>query len=211
MSSLSSSRDTIKKQPPDFSSLQWHELPPEVRIKDFYGGKKWGWVVYRCSYDKELDTRWEDLKRRILENLRKQVAASHVPPLINTMDFIFVEDPALEGATNDELRARFQAWVPQDCPPWRPETWRWENSRHDFFLKVDGDLLHEGNVGLIQGWILEPRPEDCRDEDDMDPEDWFKVRIDDVGIHLYDELDTTENYYHVRSPPETGPVPLYMY
>jgi len=192
------------------SSLDWHELPPEIRIEDFYGGKKWGWVVYRCSYDKELDARWEDLKRRVLENFRKKVAASHVPSLINTMDFIFVEDPALQGATNDELRARFQAWVPQDCPPpTRPGAWRCENSRHDYFLKVDGDLLHEGNVGLTRGWLVEPLPGDCIDEEDTDPEDWFKVRIDNVGLSLYAELDNPENYYHLHWPPETGPIPSY--
>ncbi|KAH6682179.1 hypothetical protein F5X68DRAFT_242790 [Plectosphaerella plurivora] len=79
------------------SEDDWEDLSPEAKIQQD-GADKWGWVIYRCSYVKEFDAAWEDLKHR----------------LADTMDWVFVEDPALEDASIEELRLRFQEWARQD-------------------------------------------------------------------------------------------------
>ncbi|KAG9253096.1 uncharacterized protein F5Z01DRAFT_675491 [Emericellopsis atlantica] len=199
-------RDVPKEQLEDRTGAWWDRISAAARIS-LDGDEKWGWVAYRCAYAPELDARWETTKRRILQNLRKSIARSDAPSIVNTMDFIFVEDPALEGATNDQLRARFQTWAHANCA----ETYHkgidtTRGSRYEYFLKVDGDLLREGNVGLVQGWPLEPYYEGHpEEEEEMDPEDWFKVRDDEITTNLYDSLHDHEHYYILYRSPEYRP------
>jgi hypothetical protein len=89
--------------------------------------------------------------------LRKKIAESDAPLITKTMDLIFVEYQAFQGSTNDGLRARFQAWARED--PAETHSGR-DYSRHQFFFKVNGDLLQKGNVGIAQGRLPEPLFED---------------------------------------------------
>jgi hypothetical protein len=74
------------------------------------------------------------------------------------MDFIFVEDPTLEGASIEELQRRFQAWARKDIAG------RFDvdnvlgsrSSRYKFFVRVDSEGLRNGYVGLVQGWPYAP-------------------------------------------------------
>ncbi|KAL3460130.1 hypothetical protein BJX64DRAFT_263726 [Aspergillus heterothallicus] len=71
--------------------------------------KKWGWVVYRCTYQHE--TTWQNFKPWIIDENREYVATSKAPTLIDHLDMVFFEDRArFDGASRDELRVHFKEW-----------------------------------------------------------------------------------------------------
>ncbi|KAL2795764.1 hypothetical protein BJX66DRAFT_163649 [Aspergillus keveii] len=71
--------------------------------------KKWGWVVYRCTYDDEAT--WQKLKQWIIDENRERTEDSDAPTLIDHLDMVFFEDRALfENASRDNLRVHFKAW-----------------------------------------------------------------------------------------------------
>jgi hypothetical protein len=71
--------------------------------------KKWGWVVYRCTYDDEAT--WQKLKQWIIDEHRERTEDSDAPTLIDHLDMVFFEDRALfENASRDDLRVHFKAW-----------------------------------------------------------------------------------------------------
>ncbi|KAK4099773.1 hypothetical protein N658DRAFT_498014 [Parathielavia hyrcaniae] len=55
------------------------------------------------------------------------------------------------------------------------------DARYEFFLRVDGESLWGGHIGLVQGWPLSPGEED-----------WMKIRVSSVGPELYYELGNPE-------------------
>lgn len=197
-----------KPEPQSISGEDWEKLSPEAKIQ-LGGPDKWGWVVYWCSYAKEFDGPWNDLKLRIQRDLRASILQSDAPGIAETMDFVLVEDPALEGASIDELQRRFQAWVRENASsaeledPWRPP-------RYNFFLRVDGEGLLDGSVGLVQGW---PSPRDAEIDDDdpesLEREDWIKINVWDIKPYVYDMLDNPEMFYPNYRPPKWGPVPYW--
>lgn len=182
-------------QPPQsISGEDWETLSPEARIQQ-HGDHKWGWVIYRCSYAKEFDGGWDDLKRRIARMRESIVTNSDAPGIAKTMDFIFVEDPALEGASVTELQRRFQAWARADnqTPGFDMDECTGSTtrgSRYEFFLRVDGESLWGGYIGLVRGWPCDPGSED-----------WMKIRVSSVGTELYEQLDNADVWY---TPPEFG-------
>jgi hypothetical protein len=193
MSTLAQS--SPQESPQSTSEEDWEELSPEAKIRSF-GDEKWGWVIYRCSYAKEFDGSWDDLKRRIQRGLRDSIAESDAPGIAETMDFVFVEDPALEDASVEELRRRFQAWARDDNTAsfeMDDGTQGSRGSRYEFFLKVDGEGLWNGYVGLIQAWPHSPGSED-----------WMKVRAGAIAPQLYVQLDNPEMWYAYYTPPERG-------
>jgi len=99
------------------------------------------------------------------------------------MDFIFVEDPALEGASPEELRPRFQGWARKNA--------RGTGSRHNFFITVDGEGLWNCYVNLVQAWPYSS-------------EDWMKMRTSDIGPDLYVQLHNDEVWYVYYKDPELG-------
>ena len=195
-------------EPQSISAEDWAKLSPEAKIQ-LGGPDKWGWVVYRCSYAKVFDGAWNDLKRRIQRDMRASILQSDAPGIAETMDFVFVEDPALEDASIDELQCRFQAWARKDNTSGvdldDPQCWR--RSRHSFFLRVDGEGLWGGYVGLVQGWPLPLESDDCMEAPER--EDWMKINTWDIRPYVYDMLENDEMFYTCYMSPEFGPVPYW--
>ncbi|KAK0724577.1 hypothetical protein B0H67DRAFT_641094 [Lasiosphaeris hirsuta] len=191
--------------PQSISGEDWEKLSPEAKIQWLARDDKWGWVIYRCSYAKEFDGAWDDLKRRIQQEMRESITnKSDAPGIAETMDFVFVEDPALEGASVEELRCHFQAWARNDNNnnnnnnrttsfDMDDNTQGSRGSRYEFFLKVDGEGLWNGHVGLVRAW-----------PDSPGSEDWMKVRASAVAPALYVQLDDPEVWYVYYTPPERG-------
>lgn len=71
---------------------------------------KWGWVIYRCSY--EDDEAWERFKKIVNQRTRRQVLESDAPELLESLEWTFVEDRStLEGIPRDQLRSLFKDWA----------------------------------------------------------------------------------------------------
>jgi hypothetical protein len=172
------------------SGEDWEKLSAAAKI-EWQDDGKWGWVVYRVSYAKEFDGGWDDLKRRIQRARESLARGSDAPAIAKTMDFVFIEDPALEGASVAELQKRFQAWVRQDYTGAgdldNPRGYR--GARYDFFVKVDGEGLWNGYLGLVPGGWPDSSP-------GTEGGEWMKFPPSDLDYpEFYQEMDNPEMWY----------------
>jgi hypothetical protein len=100
----------------------------------YYGLQKWGFVIYRCTYDD--DSAWEHFMHRL--NARKDAVLKDVyddEHLAHHLDWNVQQDPSLGHATKNHVRARFRTWVATDARAEMPTS-------SDYQDKLEG-LLHE--------------------------------------------------------------------
>lgn len=141
---------------------------------------KWGLVFYRTSYDEGTDELWDGFKDFVLGKMRTEIRASRAPEILDNMDMIFVDDPALKDASFGELQSRFQDWAREEKGE-DPGEERVEEggARHEFFFRVDNAGLMGPYVSLVHGFA-----------DDWDEQDreHLKVWKFALGIEMYNEL-----------------------
>lgn len=188
-----------------YEQEHWDDLSSEAKIQAA-GESRWGWVVYRCAYAEKFDARWEEIKRHIIQSLHEKIAKSDAPGIADTMDFVFIEDPALEGASVPQLQRRFQAWVeasdgykyPENAPTYR-------GSRYDFFIAVDANAFRNQELMLVRGWTTEEVLDECDADDECETEDWVRLMADSsITTELYEELNNPEFWSTIYSSPEAG-------
>ena len=79
-------------------------------VHNRYGIQKWGFVVYRCTYDD--DEAWaqlmEHIKTRTIDSIKSDGIETG---MIDRLDLPVIEDPTLEAASKTEVRCRFRKWV----------------------------------------------------------------------------------------------------
>ncbi|CCF36848.1 hypothetical protein CH063_01579 [Colletotrichum higginsianum] len=160
------------------------EPSPESNIREC-GYEKWGFVIYRTTYDGSSARPWEDFKDGVLINARSSILKSDAPEILDTMDFFFVEDIALEGASVEDLQRRFRAWVEgEDMVPFEmsdgnDKVYVPRGARHEFFIKVNDVGLRASYVSLVRGFPEVPTEEG---------REHVKVWHHAIGAELYDEL-----------------------
>jgi len=122
------------------------------RINDMlnhYGLQKWGFVIYRCTY--EDDSAWDRFMHRL--NTSKDCM------LIDTYDDKYLarrlnwnvqQDPSLNRATKDQVRDVFRAWVDTDARSEIPTSAEHQhnlkallhdNPRYKYCIHVDAELM----------------------------------------------------------------------
>lgn len=163
-----------------------------------------GLVFYRCSYAPEVDEKWNDLKRSV-ERLSESIAnESDTPAIAKTMDFVFIEDPALEGASIEDLRPRFQAWARKNAPSDVEDPQKIRGSRYEYFIRVGDEGLSDKllpYVELALGWSLPQDSEDpwAEEIEDDDDEQWDRMKIHPLAVvealDAYVSLESTESFY----------------
>ncbi|KAL6828943.1 hypothetical protein J3E69DRAFT_379635 [Trichoderma sp. SZMC 28015] len=199
--------------------MNWDDLSDERKIQLILNSgsseEKWGWVIYRCSYKPELQSTWENFKRVVDERTRKEIAESDAPDIADKLDWVFVEDPELEGASLDELKRRFREWARSEVQgKYDIDTTSYNRgSRYGYFIQVDEaallslvDGLFYGHVNIVRGWVDSLPPEEATDEfgDAIDIEDWMKIRASMVAPYFYIDLDGEEDWYPHYTPPPHG-------
>lgn len=130
-------------------TLETTEAERITDLLDFYRLRRWGFVIYRCTYDD--DAAWS----RFLDHLNKRKDyvlkdCYCTPELAARIDWNVQEDPALGGASKDEVRRRFKQWVvsdacrtefPADIDDSRLQCLLTENPRYNYCIHVDADSL----------------------------------------------------------------------
>lgn len=105
---------------------------------------KWGWVIYRCTY--KDDEAWSQFKAEIEDQCRESLRRQDVPELIDTMEWTFIEDrESLDGASKDQLRARFKAWAEEAIKVEQPRATGSaliDIPRYCFFIQIDEEALY---------------------------------------------------------------------
>ncbi|OAA41985.1 Twin arginine translocation protein [Beauveria brongniartii RCEF 3172] len=189
-----------------------HSIADEL---EFFNEKKWGWVIYRCTYGD--DAAWERFKE----------SGRAADAVVDGVDWRFVSDPALQGASQEALRERFRAWVAEDRsdPPARPGHMY---SRHSHFVQVDEASLRsivndDDSDAWTSGWVnlvrcvegldynlsleWETAQDKYRKELDENgeeyiPEDWIMLAASSLTPSFYGSLNTmSENWYMYYSQP----------
>ncbi|KAK7911492.1 hypothetical protein PG985_013973 [Apiospora marii] len=210
--------------------MAWYDFSPERQIQEHLrrtGDAKWGWVIYRCTYKPELDRFWQAYKRLVSEGARTRVAASDAPGIAERLDWRFVEDRALEGASREELKRRWREWAREEKPGDENEDDDL-GSRHTYFVQVDeealrsmisepgdpdsptarfGGFLPGDHVKLVAGWVdgIPPGEEVNEYGDVEDAEDWMKMRPYMVAPYFYVELEADEEAWRAHyAPPPNG-------
>ncbi|PLB46181.1 hypothetical protein P170DRAFT_479102 [Aspergillus steynii IBT 23096] len=105
---------------------------------------KWGWVIYRCTYDD--DEGWARFKQIIQQRALECAATSDAPELADTLEWVFVEDrDTLDGASRHYLRSRFKAWAKDAIESEDPNSESFNagscNPRYSYFVQVDESSL----------------------------------------------------------------------
>jgi len=187
----------------------WDALSAESKIKWLLGDgdEKWGWVVYRSAYAPALaDSQWEDFKRRLEERTPRAVAQSDAPDIADRLDWVFVEDLALDGASLAELKHHFHTWARAECPGWDVGgAGSGRGSRYTYFVRFDADGLLNGEVNLVRGCEGEEAAEEMGDDGDGN-EDWMRIRESMLAPGFYVEMDNDESWYAHHRPPRQGVV-----
>ncbi|RYP81112.1 hypothetical protein DL770_005975 [Monosporascus sp. CRB-9-2] len=222
----SPSRENSQEGPPSIGE-DWYDLSAEGKIKWLLdtGDSQWGWVIYRCTYKPELDVLWESLKRLIVEETRRSAAHSDAPGIIEKVDWRFIEDPELEGASRNELKRRFRAWARTEITSYDIDnTTDSRGSRYSYFIQIDEEALlsllndpnnltspasppclKRGHVKIVRAW------EDSDESGDaFDNEDWMKIQPNMIAPYFYIELDNDESWYTHYMPPPHGTALAYL-
>jgi hypothetical protein len=156
---------------------------------------KWGWVIYRCSYDD--DQAWIRFEQIIKQRSRDKMARPDVPPEVAAgLEWTFVSDRAtLDGISRDQLRRRFRAWATEAKKTEQPRAsdhdkdWNGLRSqRYTYFVQVDREALRS----VVEGGGQSDRSEGLRRHGNVG---WVSlVRADEEQD--FDNGDINEGYEH---------------
>ncbi len=222
---FTSSTASLSSTPKPISE-KWETLSVPQRIQWILkasGDAKWGSVIYRCAYKPELNHCWEKLKRLVQEHSRQEIAESDTPEIADSLDWIFVEDPGLEGATLDDLKKRFRSWALAEIPHLRtPSTPLYSRGvRYRYFIQVDEDSLRSmesehyptntlwelgqsgAHVVLVRAWQDSLPPGEATNEfgDAVDAEDCIIIQPDMLEPLFFVEMDNDDLWYVIYTEP----------
>lgn len=192
-----------------------------------YNEKRWGWVIYRCTYADELDEAWTRFKTLLEAKSVAELANSDTPELLDSLRWTFVEDKeTLDGATPVDLRPRFQEWAAKAMHrenPRRNKPFGFPSSRYKYFIHINEQVLRSfmhlnkdvESMNLEYGWVhlVDSQWEhgDGDGDEVFEPlygsadEDvgWMRLPGGSLSYSFYDFLSTMpENWYaeYVRPP-----------
>ncbi|OBT70097.1 hypothetical protein VE03_00637 [Pseudogymnoascus sp. 23342-1-I1] len=81
----------------------------------------WGFVIYRCVEGN--DAAWNSILEQLQSHIRENLEDGQCQDLLPFHDLHVIDDRSLYGASIDEARAHFQAWVPKNLEArLRPDT-----------------------------------------------------------------------------------------
>ncbi|KAG8629323.1 hypothetical protein KVT40_003188 [Elsinoe batatas] len=186
-----------------------------TELKDFLHQMKldkWGWVIYRTTY-------------------QNQKAWENAPSLLDILELSFHDDPAnFDGASREQLRKHFQEWRATACIQEQPRA-KIEpgidfTTRYEYFLQIDEEALEEitrlgpsweplekrAHIKLVQAdwrsYYPEDEAEEQKDEsheeiDGTCVEDvgWMKVAISAIDYPFYLALADLEVWFVMYERP----------
>ncbi|KAL6904757.1 hypothetical protein GGI43DRAFT_398023 [Trichoderma evansii] len=197
--------------------MEWYDLSAERKIQWMLNSRdtEWGWVIYRCTYKPELQGARESLKNLVEYRTRKSIAESDKLDIAEKLDWVWVEDPELEGTSLGELKRRFKAWVRTDTQGSNYDMGATpcENvSRYTYFIQIDEDslvsCLREASVDLygrhlniVRGWAGSLSEGIDESSEALVTEDWMKIQASMMEPSFYADLHDDTWYALYSRPP----------
>lgn len=183
------------------------------------GHDKWGFVIYRCTYrDNQAWDRFKDIvRRRTLEDM----ADSDAPEAADRLQWTFVDDEAsLDGASKDQLRARFRQWATEAITSENPRAEHHQIfgvPRYRYFIQVDEQSLRsvllapaldpsgKGYVHFVDSQWKQSSEDDDDDDDDESEENEEAYELiegcaeEDVGWMKIAAMMIDASFYDISS------------
>lgn len=191
--------------------------------------EKWGWVIYRCTYDD--NEAWARFRARVEAESRERIAQSDAPEIADRLEWTWVEDAtSLDGISTTALRERFYTWTANEVARQQlgdldPTT----ISRFSYFVKIDEEVMQnlKGSLETKSRWSgddfikfvdanWESCPPEKQEDDEWEPEiwepiegctekdvGWMRMAPDMLNTDFYDVLPgdgMTWQYFHDRPP-----------
>ncbi|KAJ5121564.1 uncharacterized protein N7515_009525 [Penicillium bovifimosum] len=202
------------------------------KLLDEDGFKKWGFVIYRCTYQNNTD--WENFMARFVSAVPEYLESYNGLDLLDTFTPTVLEDPSFEGASVATLRVHFSQWAQTSLKEEQgvAEDHQACTGRYRFFIMVDQEAMDsvlsapedEDEAAFVRVVYAEWKPE-MPDEEDIAHGDgseleepiegctqndvgWMKMCwrwVELPGFLKLRDWDDWEAYY-VR-PPEIGDIP----
>lgn len=184
---------------------------------------RWGWVIYRTTYGDPQA--WDGFQRLITEWVRKSVAQTDVPSLLDRLELTFFDDAAaFKNASRHQLREHFRQWSLKTGPNESPQAefvdGAPETPRYEYFFQVDEEALNSikslgpllspvdarAHVKFIQA-AWQPMGKDGEAPENEEPyEEIDGVREEDVGwIKVRLSWLSYSSYLLMSGPLDTWP------
>jgi hypothetical protein len=180
-------------------TLETTETERINRMLNQYGLQKWGFVIYRCTY--EDDSAWDRFMHHL--NARKDAILIETyddEHLAQTLDWNVQQDSSsLNHATKDQVRDKFRAWVATDARLEMPtsaehqqqtlEMLLYDNPRYKYCIHVDAESMQSVLDGPPPtepdfhgvGYVNLIRADDCWEERDKGPAEYHDEREPELG------------------------------
>lgn len=212
-----------KRDPTMETCLNAADILERLLQKD--GFTKWGFVIYRCTYQSQKD--WERFMARFLQSVTEYLESSKGLDMLEGFTPTVFEDPSFDGATTAVLRTHFRKWATTAPLQEQGVDTFGKSGRYRSFVMVDQEALESvlnsdpdamtqtGFVRLVYGeWEPEVN-EDGNESVDLDEEleplegctqedvGWMKVPYDEVqGIGATAMCDMHDWDMYYARPPE---------
>lgn len=120
------------------------EMPSEERqfqeLLDDCALDKWGFAIYRSSYDD--DEAWNACKTLLLDRTHRRISSSDSPGLADSLAWtVFDDAAAFRGASKDQLRQHFKEWAGSAAANEQPRAQEPSLSMHApryrYFVQID--------------------------------------------------------------------------
>jgi hypothetical protein len=179
------------------------------------GHRKWGFVIYRCTYDS--DANWQEFMARLYQQVAKTLQFYNGLDLMESLDLRVFDDPSLfDDASTSAVRDHFTEWA-ATASYQEQNTGPAQSQRYRYCIQVDDEALESvlsdeeyGVVNLIwKDWVptsdprepVEEPVEDCTQVD----VGWMMVDFSFVMVGMYYYLrDWNAWYIEYRRPPEVA-------
>ncbi len=186
--------------------------------------RKWGYVIYRCDYESDVD--WREFLKRILYKVRFSLECYNGLDMMDRFDITTFEDKdSLNGASKSAVRKIFNEWTSNVVEAEQGTTNRGTAQRYRYCIHVDADVLKSvvddavappepegrdpGPVNLIsKDWEPDPADPMAEGEEPVEGSDrhdvgWMKVAYQSVMVSFYVYLEgCTAWYREYRRPPK---------
>ena len=74
------------------------------------GHRKWGFLVYRCTYDSDSD--WREFVKRLHQQIEKTLQFYNGLDLMESLDLLVFDDPSIfNDASTAVIRDHFKEWA----------------------------------------------------------------------------------------------------
>lgn len=114
---------------------------------------KWGFVIYRCTYESDSD--WTEALSRLRESTESRLEFYNGMDMLENMLFTIIEDQqTLDQASTSTIREHFKQWI-QTAPQREQggDSLPGDSARYKYCISIDAESLQSILGGSLDGFV----------------------------------------------------------